>query len=436
MNLTLGELAELPLAAALFDGEEIVARTPEWRDAAPGAVGYRVRRNRLVVSTDEAHPMCAPVLDRLLDEIDATSGTLPRRQALRVTMLAASLRIVAGRSVSGAGTSSDVLEHACAGVASRTALRVSIDERDHFAVQAPAVAALVLVQFATNAERHDHAESVVLSSVGRSFILAWQASPGAPGVTTARRRSERQRWGLGFARVAADSIGAVVYPPVHDGEGSLCAALDMGVNHLALPVALLRDGRVFKATRAWDEETSLLPGAAVAAGGHAARCVAAAAEASGSIAGVDGWTARSGRDGVWVAIPPDAAVDRARDVLDGMLHERALWEGMPEAPRSRIAALAAILATMLGADLDRVPGPTWNVRAQEVAAACGLTTPVPHFSGLGAVDPRVALFLAAECGGALEVDGDDLYLRVAVDRRDDPLLRVFLAPGDDSIKLS
>ena len=75
-------------------------------------------------------------------------------------------------------------------------------------------------------------------------------------------------------------------------------------------------------------------------------------------------------------------------------------------------------------------------RATRCAAAYGLTMPVSHFSGLGAVDPRVALFLAAECGGALEVDGDDLYLRVAVDRRDDPLLRVFLAPGDDSIKLS
>ena len=169
MNLTVAELAELPLAAALFDGREIVARTPEWRDAAPGAVGYRVRRNRLVVSTDETHPMCAPVLDQLLDEIDITASSLPRRQALRVTMLAASLRIVAGRAVSGSGTSADVLEHACAGIASRTALQVSLEEEERFAVQAPAVAALVLVQFATNAERHDHAESVVLRAAASSF---------------------------------------------------------------------------------------------------------------------------------------------------------------------------------------------------------------------------------------------------------------------------
>ena len=251
MNLTLGEVAELPLAAAMFDGDDIVARTPEWRAAAPGAVGYPVRRTRLVVSADETHPACAHVLDRLLGEIDAASATLPRRQALRVSMLAASLRVVAGRSVAGTGTSSDVLEHSCAGVASRTALHVSVDERDRFVVPAPAVAALVLVQFATNAERHDHAESVRLSTVGRSFVVTWEGSPGAPAATTARRRSERQRWGLGFARVAADSIGGVVYPPAHDGEGSMCAALDMGVNHLALPVALIRDGRVLKASRAW-----------------------------------------------------------------------------------------------------------------------------------------------------------------------------------------
>jgi len=100
------------------------------------------------------------------------------------------------------------------------------------------------------------------------------------------------------------------------------------------------------------------------------------------------------------------------------------------------APRAAILAAMLGADLDRVPGDTWNRRAQEAARAYGLTMPVPRFTGVGAVDPRVALFLAAEFGEALEIDGDDLYLRIATDRRDAPLLRAFLSPGDDSLKLS
>jgi hypothetical protein len=136
-----------------------------------------------------------------------------------------------------------------------------------------------------------------------------------------------------------------------------------------------------------------------------------------------------------VAIPPDGIVDRARDVLDGMVHERALWDGVPEPQRSRIVALAAILAAILGAELARVPGDTWNRRAQEVARAYGLTMPLPRFTGVGAVDPRVALFLAAEFGEALETEGDELLLRVAADRLDDPLLAVFLSPGDDSLKL-
>jgi hypothetical protein len=436
VNLTIAELSEFPLAAALVDGQDIVARTPEWRGAGPGAVGYRVRRNHLVVNTDNTHPMCAPVLDSLLAEIDITASCLPRRQALRVTMLAASLRIVAGRHVSDCGTSADVLEHACAGIASRTAVQVALEEEERFAVLAPAVAALVLVQFATNAERHDHAESVTLRAAGQSFTVSWQASPGSPGAATARRRAERQRWGLGFARIAADSIGGVLYPPTQESDGERTAILEVGLNHLALPLALIRDGSVRKATRAWDEETSLRPGVAVGRDGRAGRCAAAAKAASGTIAVVDGWTARTGRDGVWLAIPPDAIVDRARDVLDGMVHERALWDGVPERARSRIVALAAILAAMLGADLVRVPGETWNRRAQEVARAYGLSMPLPHFSGVGAVDPRVALFLAAEFGEALEVDGDELYLRIAGDRCDHPLLRAFLSPGDDSLKLS
>jgi hypothetical protein len=325
-----------------------------------------------------------------------------------------------------------VLEHACAGIASRTGLQVALVDDERFEVPAPEVAALVLVQFATNAERHDHAESVTLRAAAQSFTVSWEASPGSPAAATARRRAERQRWGLGFARIAADTIGGVLYPPVPGGEGERTAVLEVGLNHLALPLALIRDGNVGKATRAWDEKTSLRPGVAVASHQRAGRCLAAAAACAGAVARVDGWSARTGRDGVWLAIPPDAIVDRARDVLDGMVHERALWDGVPEPARSRIVALAA----MLGADLVRVPGDTWNRRAHEVAQAYRLAMPVPRFTGVGAVDPRVALFLAAEFGEALEVDGDDLYLRIAGDRCDDPLLRAFLSPGDDSLKLS
>lgn len=437
MNLTIGEVAELPLPAVLLDGGDVLAHTPEWQHSAPGAVTYRVRQARLVVSTDVApNPVCAHVVDALLDEIDRTACVLPHRQAMRVAMLAASLRMVAGRQVDSAGSSADVLEHACAGIASRTALQVAIPGIEPFDVIAPEVAALVLVQLAANAERHDGAASVELSAVRDTFSIEWRSSNGAARATTARRRNDRLRWGLGFARIAADCIGGVVHPPVHGTDGVLTAVLETGLGRLSLPLALVRDGSVHKATRAWDEETSLLPGCTLPPGERATRCVAAATTSPGAITRVDGWCARTGRDGTWVAIPPDGIVDRARDVLDGMVHERALWDGVPEPARSRIVALAAIVASMLGADLVRVPGATWNRRAPDLARAFGLTTPVPVFRGAGAVDPRVALFLATEFGEMLEVDGDDLYLRIRPDRRDDPVVRVFLRDGDDALKLS
>ncbi|MEO8898975.1 MAG: hypothetical protein ABI352_09365 [Candidatus Dormibacter sp.] len=436
MNLTLAEIRELPLAAALLDGDDLLAHTPEWRNTGPGAVTFPVRGRRLVVSTDATHPMCGPVVARLLAEIDGMATSLPRRQSLRVTMLADSLRIVAGRGVSTTGASTDVLEHACAGIASRTSLSVSVDRCDDFAVAAPSVAALVLVQFAVNAERHDRAESIVLAAGDETFTVGWHGSRGAAGAVTARRRAERARWGLGFARIATDAIGGVMYPPAELDGGQRIALLEVGLHHLALPLAVTRGGAVQKATRAWDEETALLPGTSVPPDSRAARCADAAAAVPGEIVGVDGWSARSVAGATWIAIPPDAIVDRARDVLDGMVHERALWDNVPEPGRSRIVALAAILAAMLGAELERVPGETWNRRAPDVAAAYGLTTRLPQFDGAGAVDPRVALFLAREFGDRLDADGDDLYLRIAAEHRDDPLVRVFLAPGDDSLKLS
>ncbi len=437
MNLSIGEVSELPVPAALIDGTDVLASTPEWRDSAPGTVTYRVRRARLLVSTAATpNPACAQVVDALLDEIGRTACDLPRRQSLRIAMLTTSLRVVAGREVDSAGTSADVLEHACAGIAARTSLQASVDAEREFSVVAPAVAALVLVQFAANAERHEGAASVELAAARGSFAVRWQGSNGAGGARTARRRADRSGWGLGFARIAADCIGAVVLPPVRGADGISTALLETGLSRLCLPLALIRDGAVNKATRAWDEETALLPGHAVPPNARATRCVAAATTNPGAIATVEGWSARTGRDGTWVAIPPDGVVDRARDVLDGMVHERALWDGVREPARSRIVALAAIVASMLGAGLDRVPGATWNRRAPELARAFGLTMAVPVFRGAGAVDPRVALFLASEFGEALEAEGDDLYLRIRPSRRDHPVVSVFLPAGGDAVKLS
>lgn len=436
MNLSPAELAELPLAAALFSGDDVVANTPEWRGPGPGAVAYSVRGVRLVVGGDDTTPECLPVLARLLDELDATAAALAAPQSLRVAMLAASLRLLAGRVSADRGTSDDVLEHVVAGAGSRTELVLSARSATQFAVIAPQVAALVLVQFAANAERHDRATAAALEARDGVFTMSWQAAGSAPGAVTARRRAERARWGLGFARIAADAIGAAVFPPLRRADGLTSASLEVGLPRLALPLCAVRDAVVLKATRAWDEETTLVPRTPLPADGHAARCVEAARWQPGAIVVLDGWSARCTGAVTWVAIPPDGILDRARDVLDGIVHERALWDRVPEAPRVRIVALAAILASLLGAPLPRVPAMAWNDAVPAIARALALPLTVPRFAGVGAIDPHVALFLAAEFGECFRVEGDDLLLRVRADRRDGGFAHLFLGPGDDSLRLS
>lgn len=437
MNLTVAEVRELPVGAALFSGDEILAQTAGWRGAGPGTVTYPVRSSRLLVNTGAAHPACAALVSRLLDEVDAMAAAVPRVQAMRVRMLADSLRVVAGRSVTTAGRSADVVEHACAGIASRTALRVEVGTVADFAVSAPPVAALVLVQLAVNAEAHEQAAAVTLDAADGCFAVTWHAAAPRGAPATARRRADRPRWGLGFARIAADSLGARLFAPTGGEDGVRRAILETGLQHLALPLALVEGRVVRKATRGWDEETGLLPGMEPAPGSRAAACVAAAAASDGEVVRVEGWSARrTARRGTWIAIPPDAVTDRARDVLDGMVHERALWDGTPEPGRSRAVALAALVGWLLGDELPRVSGATWNARAPQVAAAYGLAMPMPRFEGVGVVDPRVALFLAQEIGERFEVDGDDLCLRIAAGHREHPLPAALLPGGGDVVELS
>jgi hypothetical protein len=109
---------------------------------------------------------------------------------------------------------------------------------------------------------------------------------------------------------------------------------------------------------------------------------------------------------------------------------------VPEPSQSTVFALASLLGAMLGTPLPRVPVDTWNRKYPEVAAAFGLDLPAPQFDGLGAVDPRVVVYLAQEFGDRFEVDGEDLFLHVSPDKLDDPFVKIFLAPEDNALKLS
>jgi len=100
VNLTLGEVAELPLPAALFGADDhLVASTPEWTGSAPGAVTLRVRGHRLVVGTERASSDREDLVALLLDSLDAASRHALDGSSLQVRMLATALRLLAGRVV-------------------------------------------------------------------------------------------------------------------------------------------------------------------------------------------------------------------------------------------------------------------------------------------------------------------------------------------------
>jgi len=438
VNLGLADLRALPLASALIDARgDVVVCTPEWRGAGPGSAAYPVRRSRLVVCVEPAAHSCAALLERLLYELDAAAVSTDAPRSLRLRMLAASLRLVAGRSVTGeAGTSADVLQLAAAGIEARTALRLHVERGDPFAVRAPEAAALILVQLAVNAERHEGVDAVTLAQGSSAVHVRWRGVARSANVTTARRHSERDRWGIGFARIAADAIGAVVHPPFADGHASTTATLELGVGRLALPLAAVRDGRVLRATRAWDEETGLHPGFDVSTDVRAGVALRAAADAAGAVASSGGWSARLADGLIWIAIPPDDVADRARDVIDGLAHERALTDGVAEPRRARIGALGHLLGLVLGRPIQRVSAPAWVRRMRELAGPFRLDMSIPDFAGVGATDPSVCALLAAEVGERFEVDGDALWLTVRPWAARDPLIAPLAGTDRSRVALS
>lgn len=435
MNLTIAEFQELPLAGLLMDLEGApIAATPEWRGAGPGTVLYTLRASRVAVATAPADTVSAALLDRLLAAVAAVADALDGVQRRRIAMLAASLRLVAGRRVTTRGSSHDVVDMALAGIGARTALRVHVGGCPAFPVDAPEVVALCLVQLAVNAERHTRTTQVTLTPEDGAFHVTWQGVAGRPELSTSRRRHDRRGWGLGFARIAADTVGAALHAPAERGDGSVTATLELGLHDLALPLAAVLGGRVVKATRTWDEETGCLPGSAVAAGSRLRACLEAAAGATGSLVTRDGWCARLAGDRCWVAIPPDGVMERALDVVDGMAHERALWDGVPEPHGTRVAALASLLGARLGMPLPRVPASVWNRRMAVLGPALGLAPP-PRLTGLGALEPRICAYLAAELGQGFAVRGDDLLLRVRPGHGGDERL-ADLTLGVDGVRLT
>ena len=90
----------------------------------------------------------------------------------------------------------------------------------------------------------------------------------------------------------------------------------MGLNHLALPLAPIRDGERTQGDTGDSEKRRYAPAPPSRRTGAPGALRFCRPPAPGTIARGPLERADPPR-GVWVAIPPDAIVDRARDVLDG-----------------------------------------------------------------------------------------------------------------------
>ncbi len=406
MRLSAGDVTSLPLACALFDRQgHLLHATPEWQGFSLGALTYDSGIGSLVVVPDGCSPDVDGLVTELIGEVVAAAPGLRPQDRIAVEMLASALALVAGRGPmrSARGSVTEVIEYVREGVR-RTVPTVVIDvavEVDA-EVSNPAALALGLVQLVRNAVRHGGAERVTLR-VGRgpTFRVEW-TDPDSSGaeVAPSRRPDQRPRWGLGFARLLADSMGGVVTAPAAVADGVLATSIGLGGGRLAVPIASAVRGQIERATRAWDEETGLPPGAPVDARVGAA--LRAAEATPGQIGYADIVRARVTEARAWLAVAPQSSLGRARDVLRGMQHENSLLAA-PEPHATRIFALASTLASAVSGETpEAVPASTWARDFGPACAALGVEpAPTVDADRLRYPEPRLTAYLLATLDGRL-----------------------------------
>lgn len=441
MRIDPAEFAELPLPAALLDrAREPVAQTPEWRGMAPGAVSYHAGHGHLVVGAPEpADAELQPVLRALLEALESDTVGLGERAAAQRRLLAAGLRLVAGEPVTETGAGNDVIDLAEVGIAARTepplrVLRAEGPAED--GVPGPAVIALALVQLAVNAARHERGEGgAALPGValrvepGPAFQVEWPGRGGGQ-VRTQRHVRRRERWGLGYVRMAADALGGSHLPPAPVRPGVVGTGLSLGGRNLTLPLACWEQGGLTRRTRAWDQEL------------HDAHVgperwtglVEEAIRRPGEIVGDGMLVARAGEGlRVWLAIPPELGADRVADVLRGLDHERLLLHA-PEPGASRLHALNLLLRHGLGEELPTCYASEWRARFPAACRALGISP--PEVESPVRPDPVLTAWLLAEFGGSVYGDAEGGVWFRAGRRSDDPALRILRSGDTDAVRLT
>jgi hypothetical protein len=427
MRLEPTEVPALPLPAALvdLDGRE-VSQTPEWAGRCPGTVSFHAGQGYLLVAPDASTPELDILMERLLQELQAAAAGVGGDEGMRMAVLTAGLELVAGRPVAGGpqGTVEDVLALALAAIRVRAqGLGVQIvGPLPRTPAPAPAAIALALVQLAVNAQRHEGARRVALRvAAGPTFVVEWPAPARASSpVSTHRHLLRRAGWGWGYVQMVADALGAAALPPGPSGPATTGACLSLGAPRLGLPIAAIRDGRVERATQAWDQDQQR-PGFGQPLDGLLAQLAAAAEGCPGRIVYRDLYRARQDRGRTWVVLPPESGASRARDVLSGLQHERALWTA-PEPHATRAMALATLLQVAMGEPWPNVPP---GVFAEVLPAACarlGIATPEP-VDAVVLPEPRATAFLLAELDGRLVAREEEVWLAASRAASGSPLLQ-------------
>jgi hypothetical protein len=231
--------------------------------------------------------------------------------------------------------------------------------------------------------------------------------------------------------MVADALGAAALPPGPAGGGLTGACLGLGSVRLGLPVACVRDGRVERSTQSWDEDPDM-PAQGEPVRGPLAGLAAAAAEQPGRIAYRGPHRARVRRERTWAALMPESGSTRARDMLRGLHHERALWSA-PEPQATRVSALTTLLQVAMGEPWPGTPPSVWAEVLPQACAALGVSPP-PGVDSVCLPDPRVVAFLLAEVGGWLSRRGDEVWL--AAGDPGSPLLRALGADPAGWLRIS
>ena len=228
----------------------------------PGTVVYRLPAASLAVGCDEQDADIAGLLTELVTAMREGAEACEGTQQLRLGALASSVALVAGIPDLHGGTTADVLDNLAALLTTVSAHGVTINAHTPGAVPDAPVLALALLQLVINARRHDDATEVTIDiDPGPAFCVRWHGELPSQGVSTARHQADRDRWGLGFVRLAVDALGGVFLSPASQGVGQVTAVLAIDPSpRLQLPLAAIRKGVVDAASPAWDEETQVPPG--------------------------------------------------------------------------------------------------------------------------------------------------------------------------------